>query len=304
MASRNLPAMTAAELQVPTADLLTVVDRVDEALGTFLEVRRQEVARRDPRAALLIDEIQRLVRSGGKRLRPAFCYWGFRAAAGQDEGDDAAIVRAAAALELLHTMAIVHDDVIDGAKERRGVASTAVWFSERASELGVPGEPEAFGVSTAILVGDVSAVWADGLFLSSGFPPEALARALAVYHEMREEMAVGQFLDVGGAASDPQVARRAAAMKGGSYTVEGPLLIGAALAGASRPASECLSRFGRPLGEAFQLRDDLEDGEPAAGVSRGTVNSLVAEAKAELEGDVLTAGSIPALRRLADMVAM
>jgi geranylgeranyl pyrophosphate synthase len=86
--------------------------------------------------------------------------------------------------------------------------------------------------------------------------------------------------------------------------VEGPLLIGAALAGASQPVSECLSRFGRPLGEAFQLRDDLEDGEAAAGVSRGTVNGLVADAKAALDGDVLTAESIHALRRLADMVAM
>jgi geranylgeranyl diphosphate synthase type I len=280
-------------------------ERVDAALAAFLDARRERVERLDRGALPLVDEVRRLVDAGGKRIRPAFCYWGFRAAGGRDEGEAGeAIVRAAAALELLHTMALVHDDLIDGAKERRGVPSTATWFSERASELGAPGDPRDFGSSMAILVGDVSAVWADGLLLASGFSPAALVPALVVYHDMREEMAVGQSLDVGRAANDPQVARRAAALKGGSYTVEGPLRIGAALAGGSPAASGSLSRFGGPLGEAFQLRDDLEDGEATAGVTAGTVNALVAEAKCALDPAVLTAESIEALGVLADMVSM
>ena len=279
--------------------------RVDAALTAFLDGRRERVARLDPGALALVDEVRRLVDAGGKRIRPAFCYWGFRAAGGGDEGETGdAIVRAAAALELLHTMALVHDDLIDGAKERRGVPSTATWFSERASELGAPGDPRDFGSSMAILVGDVSAVWADGLLLASGFSPAALVPTLVVYHDMREEMAVGQSLDVGGAAGDPEVALRAAALKGGSYTVEGPLLIGAALAGGSTDVRKCLARYGRPLGEAFQLRDDLEDGEATAGVTAGTVNALVAEAKAALDPALLPAESIDALGELADMVAM
>jgi geranylgeranyl diphosphate synthase, type I len=283
--------------------------RIDTALMAFLEARRDHVERLDPAALPLVGEVRRLLDAGGKRIRPAFCYWGFRAAGGRDDRDaGAAIVRAAAALELLHTMAIVHDDMIDGAKERRGVASTAVWFSERADELGARGEREGFGQTMSILVGDLAAVFADRLLLESGFPPEALARALAVYHPMREDMAIGQYLGLSraahGSVGDPQVAGRAAALKGGGYTVEGPLLIGAALEGRSQTVSECLSRFGRPLGEAFQLRDDLEDGEAAAGVGPETVNGLVAEAKKELDPDLLTAESIPALRRLADMVAM
>lgn len=288
-----------------TGDLRT---RVDDVLTAFLDERIRGAERLDPGARPPVEEIARLVAAGGKRIRPLFCYWGFRAAGGADRGGpDQPIVRAAAALELLHTMALVHDDLIDGAKERRGVPSTAVWFSEHASDLGSPGDPEAFGVSTAILVGDVSAVWADGLFLSSGFSPDALARASVVYHGVREEMAVGQFLDVGGAAGGPEVdpdfARRAAALKGGTYTVQGPLLIGAALAAGSPEVGECLSRFGRPLGEAFQLRDDLEDGEAAPGVTRATVDDLVAEAKTALDPALLTAESIPALRELADLVA-
>lgn len=282
---------------------------IDTALTAFLDARRDHVQRLDPAALPLVEEVRRLLDAGGRRIRPAFCYWGFRAAGGQDDGDaGAAIVRAAAALELLHTMAIVHDDLIDGAKERRGVATTAVWFSDRADELGGRGEREGFGQAMSILVGDLAAVFADRMLLESGFPPEALARALAVYHPMREDMAIGQYLDLSrvmdGGAGDPQVTRRGAAMKGGGYTVEGPLLIGAALEGSSQTVSECLSRFGRPLGEAFQLRDDLEDGEAAAEVGPETVNRLVAEAKKELDPDLFTAESIPALRRLADMVAM
>ncbi len=279
--------------------------RIDAALATFLDSRRDRVERLDPEALRLVEEVRRLVDAGGKRIRPAFCYWGFRAAGGGDDADTGdAIVRAAAALELLHTMAIVHDDLIDGSKERRGVPSTAVWLSDRAGDLGAPGDPRDFGTSMAVLVGDVSAVWADGLLLESGFSSEALVPALVVYHDMREQMAVGQSLDVGGAAGDPEVARRAAALKGGSYTVEGPLQIGAALAGGSTDVRECLARYGRPLGEAFQLRDDLEDGEAAAGVTRETVNGLVAEAKAALDPMRISAEPIGALRELADMVAM
>ena len=275
--------------------------RVDAALAAFLDARSDQIEALDPAALPLVDEVRRLVDAGGKRIRPAFCYWGFRAAGGVD-GEP--IVRAAAALELLHTMALVHDDLIDGAKERRGVPSTAVWFSDRASELGAPGDPRDFGGSMAVLVGDVSAVWADGLLSASGFPPDVLARAWSVYHDMREQMAVGQFLDVGGAAGGPEVARRAARLKGGTYTVEGPLLIGAALAGGTMAVTPCLSRFGRPLGEAFQLRDDLEDGEAAPGVTRETVNALVAEAKGSLDPELLTAESIAALGDLADRIAL
>jgi geranylgeranyl diphosphate synthase type I len=262
----------------------------------------------DPAAQPLIQEIRRLAEAGGKRLRPAFCYWGYRAAGGEDgRGPDEPIIRAAAALELLHTMALVHDDLIDGAKERRGVPATATWFSDRAEELEARGEPEAFGEAIAILVGDLAAVLADRLLLESGFPSDALARALAVYHPMREDMAIGQYLGLSGAGAAVGGlgnARRAAARKGGRYTVEGPLLIGVALAEDASPVGECLSRFGRPLGEAFQLRDDLEDGDAASGVSRGTVNRLVAEAKASLDPDVVPPAAYSALHGFADQVAM
>jgi geranylgeranyl diphosphate synthase, type I len=280
--------------------------RVDAVLTTFLDQRLRAVDRLDPVARPPIEEIERLLAAGGKRIRPAFCYWGFRAAGGEDrEGTDEPIVRAAAALELLHTMALVHDDLIDGAKERRGVPSTAAWFAERAEELEAKGEPTAFGQTMALLVGDLAAVLADRLLLESGFSSDALAGALAAYHPMREEMAIGQYLALAGSgdAVAPERSGRLAALKGGGYTVEGPLRIGAALAGGTVAVGECLSRFGRPLGEAFQLRDDLTDGDAVPGVTIETVNGRVTDAKAALDPEVLVADVVPFLRRLADEVA-
>ena len=280
--------------------------RVDEVLSAFLDDRIRAAARLDATGRPPVEEIARLVAAGGKRIRPAFCYWGFRAAGGEDRGNrDEPIVRAAAALELLHTMALVHDDLIDGAKERRGVPSTAAWFAERTEELEAKGEPTAFGQTMAVLVGDLAAVLADHLLLESGFSSDALAVALAVYHPMREGMAIGQYLALTGSgdALAPDRARRVAALKGGGYSVEGPLRIGAALAGGTAAVGECLSRFGRPLGEAFQLRDDLIDGDAAPVVTVETVNGRVAAAKAALDPDVLVADAVPVLRRLADEVA-
>jgi geranylgeranyl diphosphate synthase type I len=158
----------------------------------------------------------------------------------------------------------------------------------------------------AVLVGDLAAVLADHLLLESGFSSDALSDALAVYHPMREEMAIGQYLTLGRSgdgAVAPDRARLAAALKGGGYTVKGPLRIGAALAGGSAAVGECLSRFGGPLGEAFQLRDDLTDGDAAPGVTEETVVGRVADAKAALDPDVLVAEVVPVLRRLADEVA-
>src|SRR5439155_14628007 len=144
---------------------LELRDRFDDELRDFLRARRQEAEWTDPRATILVDEVMRLVEAGGKRLRPAFCYWGWRAAGGLD---DDRIVKAAAALELLHTFALIHDDLMDDAAERRGVPATRPFLHELAHTRGLALDPAAFGFSAAILVGDLAAVLADQLFLESG----------------------------------------------------------------------------------------------------------------------------------------
>ena len=219
----------------PDLDGLTV--QFDRELVRFLSERRDNLGD----AALLIDEMLRLVGAGGKRFRPSFCYWGYRAAGG-DHCDE--IVRGASSLEILHTFAIVHDDIMDVSDERRGLPTT---FAKH-------------GVNVALLVGDLALVLADAAFMSSGFSPDRLTDAFAAYSRMRQEVIAGQYLDIDAATKaviTVEEARRIAVLKSGRYSIEEPLAIGAALAGAPHDLREGLIRFGAPLGEAFQLRDDL-----------------------------------------------
>jgi geranylgeranyl diphosphate synthase type I len=290
---------TCSVIPAPAETFVDLRRRVDDVLEGFLAACAEEAGPIDPREAMPLEEVRRIVGAGGKRLRPAFCYWGHRAAGASDGG---AIVRAAASLELLHTMALIHDDLMDGSPRRRGVPASAPHLAAEAERLRLPVEPIAFGRSAAILTGDLAAVLADRLLLESGFDPLSLTRASAHYHRMRTEMAAGQFLDVAGLAREPAAARRAASLKGGSYTVVGPLLIGAALAGGPDGVHDALARYGEPLGTAFQFLDDLRDGEGAHGASAGDVRDLVGEARAALDPAVLAPEAVAALGALALLV--
>ena len=286
---------------------------IDIVLGDYLETCARDLGRIDANAPLLVEEIARLVLAGGKRLRPAFCVWAYRAAApeapapsGVREGEP--IVRAAAALELLHAMALIHDDLMDGATERRGVPATAPHLRAEADERRFPVDAQRFGDAAALLAGDLAAVLADRLLLTSGFDPVAITRALAPYHEMRLDMAAGQLLDVAGLASEPDVARHAARLKGGSYTVQGPLMVGVALAGGRADLRTALRAFASPLGEAFQLRDDVLDHEGTHGATPATVNGLVAQAREALSDALretpIDPGAAAALDALAALVSL
>lgn len=194
---------------------------------------------------------------GGKRLRPAFCYWGWRAAGAED---CPGIRQASASLELLQACALIHDDVMDGSDTRRGQPSVHRRFAalHRGSEW--LGSPEAFGVGAAILVGDLCLSWADEMLLTSPLPEDALRRGKAVYDEMRTELMAGQYLDLleqahGGGSRER--AMRVVRYKSAKYTIERPLHLGARLAGGSAGLVDGLSAYGLPLGEAFQLRDDV-----------------------------------------------
>ncbi|GIU97340.1 MAG: hypothetical protein KatS3mg013_1143 [Actinomycetota bacterium] len=271
---------------------------VDERLETFLDGVEAELRAIDPACVVLVAELRRLLAAGGARLRPACCVLGFRAAGGVV---GPAALGAAAALELLHTMALIHDDVMDRSPSRRGVAATHRWFADRSRRAGDP-DPERVGVGLAVLVGDLAAVLSDRLLLECGFAPERTATALAVSFDVRVRMAAGQFLDLrssGPDASDPELV---AELKGGTYSIVGPLLIGATLAGGSPALLERLRRFGVPLGRAFQLADDLRDGDAAPGLSADRVRELVAQALAVLDEGALPPGVVEDLRRLATTI--
>jgi geranylgeranyl diphosphate synthase, type I len=237
---------------VPPPSLLTVAERVEHRLDDLL---RAEVTRWSALAGDLTEplgSLRQLVMAGGKRLRPAFCFWGFVGAGGVP--DDPAVIDAGAALEMLQAFALVHDDVMDGSATRRGSRTAHLDFADRHQAASWRGEDRRFGEGVAILIGDLAHVYADLLLRSA--PPAALA----VWDELRIELNVGQYLDVLGTArgdTDAEGARRIARYKSGKYTIERPLHIGAALAGRLADLQDPLSAYGDPLGEAFQLRDDL-----------------------------------------------
>jgi geranylgeranyl diphosphate synthase type I len=277
---------------VPALD--GVASRIDELLLGFLEERRAEAAAIEPRSTEPIEEIERLVRAGGKRIRPAFCVWGYRAAGGLDVP---AIWNAAAALELLHTMALIHDDVMDDDEERRGEPTVHARQTAAATRRGQT-RPQLVGTGIAILAGDLAAAFADQLLARAGFPPERQAAGAARFQTIRLELALGAYLDLSAAEV---AADTVAYLKGGAYTVEGPLLVGAALAGGSPLVDEALRRYARPLGAAFQLLDDLADGDAPAGATCEDAAALVARARATL-GEPLASEAVVALDQLAELV--
>ncbi len=232
-------------------------DRVDKALAAFLAVQRNRILAIDPALADVADALEAFVLGGGKRLRPAFAYWGYRGAGGLDSDH---VVSAVAALELVQASALIHDDLMDRSDTRRGEPAVHRRFAARHTRAGWRGAAAGFGDSAAVLLGDLALVWSDELLHSSGVELADLARARPVFDEMRTEVTVGQYLDVLTQATGDTSLERAgkvARYKSAKYTVERPLLLGAALAGAPADLVAAYSGFGLPLGEAFQLRDDV-----------------------------------------------
>ncbi len=239
---------------------------VQEALDTFLEEQEDRLTVLGPDAARLVAEARRAV-SGGKRFRAAFCYWGYQAVR-PDVEDQAALARACASLEMLHASALVHDDYMDASDTRRGRPATHRAFEAEHRTVGWRGDPEQYGAAAAILLGDLLLSWSEELLRRCGLPSERVAPALELFDSCRTEVIAGQFLDVSVQArgrADVDTAMTVLRYKSAKYSIERPLHIGAALGGADPATLHRLSGFGLPLGEAFQLRDDLLGvfGDPA-----------------------------------------
>lgn len=237
----------------------------------------------DPGLPPLI-EVVRDFQAGGKRLRPLFCCAGFAAAGGDPRSE--VVLGVAAALELFHSFALIHDDVMDGSDQRRGKPTVHRRFAAHVPEpRGAPDASGAapspadsgFGVNVAILLGDACLVWSDELLHSAGIPPRRWPAVRPFVQAMRTELIAGQYLDLAGeGALDPlEQAWRVIRHKTAAYTVARPMQIGAALAGADRELLAGCAEFGFGLGTAFQLRDDLLGvfGDPAV-TGKSTLDDL------------------------------
>lgn len=231
---------------------------LQSVIDDFLDDQAIRLAPLGDDAARLMAEA-RLAVSGGKRFRGAFCYWGFRAVATPDADEQQALLRACAALELLHASALVHDDFMDASDTRRGRPSTHRSFEAEHLKAGWTGDAEQYGAAAAILLGDLLLTWSDELLRRCGLPLDRVSPAMEVFDICRSEVVAGQFLDVSVQArgrADVETAMTVLRYKSAKYSIERPLHIGAALAGGGPDVLATLTGFGLPLGEAFQLRDD------------------------------------------------
>ncbi|GGH40443.1 polyprenyl synthetase family protein [Microbacterium album] len=260
-----------------------VIEAISQRLESFAAQRREEATPLGPEAELLAGHAVATLR-GGKRLRARFCWWGWRAVAGavdahdgaHHDADERAAIGVCAALEIFQAAALVHDDLIDNSDTRRGRPSAHRALEADHREQGWSGRADAFGRAGSLLLGDLLVAWSDDLLEESlalvGDAPQAerrdrdrVAAARAEYARMRRDVTMGQFLDIAeesawSVAPDDAHAERAlriASYKSARYSVQQPLVIGAALAGGRERHLEALRSFGHPLGMAFQLRDDV-----------------------------------------------
>jgi geranylgeranyl diphosphate synthase, type I len=226
----------------------------DAALADFLEGKIQAA----PECGLpaeVVEVLAGLLAAGGKRIRPRLCVLGWQAAGGR--GVPRAVVGVAASLEMFHAFAVIHDDVMDASDLRRGRPTVHRALAARHAERA---DADRLGVNLAVLVGDLALAWADELVNTAALTERQRRAVCAVLDQTRTQVMAGQYRDLLACAGNGQSAEEAlliARLKTASYTVRGPLLAGAVLAGAGEDLAAALSEFAIPLGEAFQLRDDL-----------------------------------------------
>lgn len=231
--------------------LAQVRARIDALLDAYLASKRARLGDVEG-VSQILDVIQGLTRRGGKRVRPALVLAGHAAVA--EIEDLAALDRAASAFELLQTYLLIQDDWMDGDDVRRGGPSAHALLRTRIA-------PPHRADSVAILASDLAAADAWLLLIEARFPADRVQRALTAFAAIHEEVILGQYLDVMGS---PDV-ERIHLWKTAGYTVRGPVAVGATLAGASEASRVALDAWARPIGIAFQMRDDVLGvfGDPA-----------------------------------------
>ncbi len=260
-------------------------------LESFLSTKRDEAAALSPRSVALVEQVTSLTMRGGKRLRPIVLTAAYRAVTG--DGDFGPVVHAGAAMELLQTYLLIHDDWMDRDEERRGGPSV---FAALRDEHG----DAHLGASLAVLAGDLASAYASELITMAPFPAPRRDAGLAAFWRLQREAFFGQQLDLVGAADrareTTENVERMYDLKTGSYTVRGPVVLGALLGGASDDAVEALTRWANPVGVAFQLRDELlgtfgdprSTGKPTGGdLRQGKTTTLVTTGRGLLSESAL-----------------
>ncbi len=246
---------------------LDATGAVEAVLAAHLAARLREAREVDPVFALdVAGRVAEFVQRGGKRLRTAFAWCGWRASGGNGGAEE--LLRVGAALELIQACALIHDDVMDGSSIRRGAPSLHVDFARLHRAACMNGSAHEYSTAAAVLAGDLALAWADDLLTEAALESLHGARVQREWRAMRQEMVAGQYRDMHSQASGSSGLDEAvtiATLKSALYTVERPLALGASLVGADPGTLDVLRSAGRCAGLAFQLRDDLLGafGDPA-----------------------------------------
>jgi len=231
--------------------------QLDPFLDAYFVEKLKEANLVHPETLVLVEEIRRFIRNGGKRLRPAFTYTAYLGCGGRSYD---AILYASAAVEVLHTFALIHDDIIDKSDLRRGSPSVHRVFEDFHQKRDFAGSAQDFGLAAAILAGDLACAFADELLNTAPFPAERIRRAKNYFDLNKKQVILGEYLDVIAPVkkevSEADVLK-ILEYKTAKYTVERPLHIGAVLAGANEEMLQWFSNYAIPLGQAFQIQDDI-----------------------------------------------
>jgi len=229
----------------------------DPVLEEYLKVKIDQTQEISKDAVVPVNELLRVAKNGGKRLRPMFVYAGYISAGGKAYN---AALLASLSVELLHIFATIHDDIIDNSDLRRGKPTTHKIFEQLHKNWKFSGDPKRFGLSAAILAGDLATTFADEILNIAPFPHERIRKAKFYFNKMKQEAEFGEYLDVlygfKNRVSEDEVLK-VLEYKTGKYTVERPLHIGAALTGADPDLYEAFTTYALPFGQAFQTQDDI-----------------------------------------------
>jgi geranylgeranyl diphosphate synthase, type I len=231
--------------------------RLDPRIAAYFDSTIAKAKEEDELVVEALEHVKTMTLSGGKRLRPALVYYGYRAAGGTDEER---ILDTAVAIELIHMFLLIHDDIIDRDALRHGEPT----LHERYRRWGVRhlglADPDHFGDSIALIVGDMLFALGNDIIFRSGFPHQNVYAALSKMQGIVSRTVIGQardiYIEYRGSATEAEILKMYE-NKTARYTVEGPLHLGLLLAGGSEALAANLSRFALPLGVAFQIQDDI-----------------------------------------------
>lgn len=239
------------------SELLKYKKIVDRHLAAYFAKASKDAEKISPLAVQAVKNIKNLTLSGGKRARAAFMYWGYKAAGGRDEEK---IIEASMSIELTHIFLLIHDDIIDRDAFRHGVPTMHKVYENMARRMYLKKEPEHFGNSMALVVGDMAAAAGNEIIFNSRFSPEKILKALSKLQDIVSVTVAGEMMDVILEAKRKATEKEVLKVhenKTAKYTIEGSLHLGALLAGANKKILNCLSDYSVPVGIAFQIQDDI-----------------------------------------------